>query len=33
MSNNEEIYNLLINIIQQQEAPDIELECFDVNPL
>ena len=33
MSNNEEMYNLLINMIQQQAAPEVELECFDGNPL
>ena len=32
-SNNEEMYNLLINMIQQQAAPEVELECFDGNPL
>ena len=33
MSNNEEMYDLLINMIQQQAAPEVELECFDGNPL
>ena len=33
MSNNEEMYNLLIYIIQQQTVPEVELECFDGNPL
>ena len=33
MSNNEEIYNLLINIIQQKAASEVELECFEGNPL
>ena len=32
-SNNEEMYNLLINMIQQQAASEAELECFDGNPL
>ena len=33
MSNNEEMYELPINMIQQQVAPKVELECFDGNPL
>ena len=33
MSNNEEMYNLLINMIQQQAAPEVEIACFDENPL
>ena len=33
MTNNEEMYNLLIYIIQQQTVPEVELECFDGNPL
>ena len=27
------MYNLLINMIQQLAAPEVELECFDRNPL
>ena len=27
------MYNLLINIIQQEAATEVELECFDGNPL
>ena len=33
VSNNEEMYDLLIDMIQQQAAPAVELECFDGNPL
>ena len=33
MSSNEEMYELLINMIQQQAAPEVELECFDGDPL
>ena len=33
MSNNGKMYDLLINMIQQQETPDLELECFDEKPL
>ena len=33
MSNNEELQDLLINMIQQQAATDIDLDCFDGNPL
>ena len=33
MSNNEEMYDLLINLIQQQEAPVAKLDCFNGNPL
>ena len=33
MSNNEEMYDLLINMIQQQAAPEVELKCFHGNPL
>ena len=32
MNNNEEMYNLLIDIIQQQAAPAVELECIDGKP-
>ena len=32
VSNNEEMHDL-INMIQQQAAPEVELECFDGNPL
>ena len=33
VSNNEEMYDLLIDMIQQGAAPAVELECFDGNPL
>ena len=33
MSNNEEVYDLLINMIQQQAAPEVDLKCFHGNPL
>ena len=33
MSNNKEMYNLLINMIQHQAAPEVESECLDGNPL
>ena len=33
MTNNEEMHHLLINMIQQQPAPEVKLECFDGNPL
>ena len=33
MSHNEEMYDLMINMIEQQAAPEVELECFDGNPL
>ena len=33
MSNNEEMYHLLINMIQQQAAAEVELRCFDGNPM
>ena len=32
MVNNGEMYGLLMNMIEQQAAPDIESECFDGNP-
>ena len=33
MVNNGEIYGLLMNMIEQQAAPDTESECFGGNPL
>ena len=33
MVNNEEMYGLLMNMVEQQAVPDIELECFDGYPL
>ena len=33
MANNEEMYGLLMNMVEQQAVPDIELECFDGYPL
>ena len=33
MANNKEMYGLLMNMVEQQAVPDIELECFDGYPL